>query len=61
MPAMPLISVDLPAPLSPTRAVTCPDRQVHPAQDLNGRKVFFDVLQFKQWCVGHGVSPGIAK
>ncbi len=50
MPAIVLISVDLPAPLSPTRAVTLPagDVQVDPAERLDGAEALGDAPQPEQ-------------
>ena len=50
-----LTSVDLPAPLSPSRATTSPRpiREADAAQRLDGAEILGDVLQLQQWGIGH--------
>ena len=58
VPATHLISVDLPAPLSPTSAITSPgaDLEVDAAQRLHGAERLGDVAELEEWGVSLIVS-----
>ena len=55
MPAMHLMSVDLPAPLSPTSAMTSPGRdlEVDIGQRLHRAERLREVADLEEWCVAH--------
>ena len=55
MPAMHLMSVDLPAPLSPTSAMTspCAHLEVDVGQRLHRAERLREVADLEEWCVAH--------
>ena len=56
MPAMHLMSVDLPAPLSPTSAMTSPERdlEVDVCQRLHGAERLREIPDLKERSLAHG-------